>query len=539
MDDLRVSRWSLLLAIHLVTVGCADDAAGVDGGDAGRRLDASGDVGLSGTDSGSDAGTAVEDARTPDRDAAEWSAEVVLDENLAFPTVMGFGRGATGGEGGRIIRVTNLDDSGEGSFRAAVEASGARVVHFDVAGNIVLRSRIFVTNGDLTIAGETAPGDGVALVSSGDESSFNGSLMTLVGDNIVVRFIRLRRLGEELGSNTGGGGILGRADGTAHDYVYDHVTWSWMSDDLTGAAFRGATGITYQNCMFYESLRKTGQEWHGGKGSLFYGNLGDISLIQNLWANLPQRNPSVSTYTRDARLEHVNNLVYNRAFQGLTLAVREGGETTGRPATGTLQANVLGNHYIPGADTFVSSERYSMFASTARVLVYVDDNLTQQRTEHSQPQWDCMGSGPNGDDPAPTSLQNVTPFEMTIDPGDVLPVDEVEAHVLANAGANISRDAADARIVREISDRTARIIREAYPIDREYPILEGDPWTYAPGTHIPVDFATAHGVVSDDEVRDEWVLGGVRVVNTVGATAYQIWRWHRAGDFAARARVAR
>ena len=102
---------------------------------------------------------------------------------LAFPTAEGFGKNATGGRGGQVIIVTNLNDSGSGSLRAALDATVPRTIVFEVGGTINLNSNIYVSNGDLTLAGQTAPGDGILI---------KGGMVQFEESNVIVRYIKFR-----------------------------------------------------------------------------------------------------------------------------------------------------------------------------------------------------------------------------------------------------------------------------------------------------------------------------------------------------------
>ncbi|NRA92615.1 MAG: hypothetical protein HRU26_08005 [Psychroserpens sp.] len=102
---------------------------------------------------------------------------------LAFPSAEGFGKNASGGRGGQVIKVTNLNNSGSGSLRAALEVSGPRTIVFEVGGTINLTSNIYVDHGDLTIAGQTAPGDGILI---------RGGMVQFEESNVIVRYIRFR-----------------------------------------------------------------------------------------------------------------------------------------------------------------------------------------------------------------------------------------------------------------------------------------------------------------------------------------------------------
>src|SRR5690606_34755772 len=142
--------------------------------------------------------------------------EPVDEPAFAFPGAEGFGRNVTGGRGGVVLKVTNLNDAGPGSLRAAVEAEGRRYVIFETSGTIDLQSQLTIRNNDITIAGQTAPGDGITI---------KGYPLVVSADNIIVRYLRLR-MGSENGVEADGfGGFLHK------DIIVDHCSVSWSTDE--------------------------------------------------------------------------------------------------------------------------------------------------------------------------------------------------------------------------------------------------------------------------------------------------------------------
>lgn len=230
----------------------------------------------------------------------------------AFPGAEGFGRGAVGGRGGSVYHVTNLDDSGPGSFREAVSRPNRTVV-FDVSGIIRIKSRIAVSR-DITIAGQTAPGDGITVYGNG--ISFSGA------DNAIVRFIRFR-----MGiSGDKGKDAVGIARGS--NMIFDHVSVSWGRDETF--SINGEDGyITIQNSIISQGLHS-----HSCGGLI--QNWGGISILRCLYIDNHTRNPKVKGVN-----QYVNNVIYNWRAAGYIL----GGSAA------ESNANVIQNYFISGPDT--------------------------------------------------------------------------------------------------------------------------------------------------------------------------------------------
>ena len=245
---------------------------------------------------------------------------------LAFPGAEGYGRFAIGGRGGRVIKVTNLNDGGPGSLRAAVEAEGPRTVVFDVGGKIVLESKLVVRNPFLTIAGQTAPGKGICIA--------NYNLGLLGTHDVVIRFLRVRP-GDTSGETLDGMGMAS----TDHS-IFDHCSISWTQDESFSS--RGARNITLQRTLISEALNIAGhKKYEAGKQHGYAASIsGDIgSFHHNLLAHCSGRNWSLAGGLDQAsrhagRLDIRNNVVYNWGHR----------TTDG----GARQVNFVNNYYKPG-----------------------------------------------------------------------------------------------------------------------------------------------------------------------------------------------
>lgn len=364
-------------------------------------------------------------------------------QTLAFPGAEGFGRFASGGRGGDVYIVTNLNDSGPGSLRDAVAnrtAATPRTVVFAVSGTIYLNSTLRITQGNLTIAGQTAPGDGICLA----RYTLNPSNAT----NVIIRFIR-SRLGDTM--NVEDDAFMCRY---ASNMIVDHCSFSWSVDE-TFSAYDN-TNFTLQWSMITESLRDSvhskGAHGYGG----IWGGLG-ASFHHNLMAHHDSRNPRFNgarTHNTGGELVDMrNNVIYN--WRGNSTY---GGEPTdaGLPA----RHNMINNIYKNGPATSTGTSRYRILepsqntaapAGATYSLFHVSGNWTTASSTVTANNW--SGGVQVISSSLYSTIRAVDPFVAA--PVATQSAQEAYALVLAYAGCRLpARDAIDARIVGEVTAGT-------------------------------------------------------------------------------------
>ncbi|MBC8053411.1 MAG: T9SS type A sorting domain-containing protein [Sphingobacteriaceae bacterium] len=326
-----------------------------------------------------------------------------ISQQLAFPTAEGFGRFATGGRGGTVYKVTNLNDSGPGSLRDAVSQPNRTVV-FTVGGLITITSRIIVKN-NITIAGQTAPGQGICVY--GDGFAFSGA------NNTIVRHIRIR-----MGIN-GESGKDAIAIAHGNNMMFDHVSVSWGRDgtiDVNPDSGAQIFNLTFQNCIIAQGLQT-----HSTGGLM--QSTGGVSILRSLYIDNNSRNPKVKGVN-----QFVNNVIYN----WVASAYIEG------DSDGLSEANATNNYFIKGPNS--SAQPFS--GGNANFNIYASNNYYDSNVDGvlngavlSQASY-----GPVTWKTTPFAYPTVT--QMTPQAS--------YSYVIANAGYNKSRDKTDTRLLQEL-----------------------------------------------------------------------------------------
>lgn len=371
---------------------------------------------------------------------------------LAFPHAEGFGRFATGGRGGDVYHVTNLldyepgkDSPVAGSFRyGLLSQSGPRTIVFDVSGTIRLVAKFrSLNNSQLTIAGQTAPGDGITIRDhnfklQGDEAS--------PLHDIIIRFIRFR-----YGDATRGSGDA-LSTNWVNDLILDHISAGWSVDAIHD--FRDGARFTMQWSILSEALNNSSHYEKKSHAMLSsYSHIrGNVSLHHNLMASGRNRHPTLGAGSRsdtNAIVDFRNNVVYNWA--------------SGTNFGGTRQ-NFVNNYYKPGPSTSYANNKPLRFKSTraASSKGYLHGNFfvgaPPSFNEDNYTAVDYRAYGSNYTGTSREQFQWDTPFVLGDDVPATQSAQEIYPAILVNVGASYARDAVDSRVISGVKDGTNRVI---------------------------------------------------------------------------------
>jgi hypothetical protein len=444
----------------------------------------------------------------------------------AFPGAWGGGMYSFGGRGGKVYEVTSLDDSGPGTLREACAAAGPRIIVFNVAGIIHLKSRIRVRAPYITIAGQTAPGDGVCVA---------GATFAIDTHDVVIRFMRFRRGSTAVGNRDDslGGNPIG-------NIMIDHVSASWGLDEnlsmyrhmyggeyhslgsgtrstYTGGRKLPTVNITIQNCISSEALNTYGHAFGSTIGGL------NSTFHHNLWACNTGRNPSVGM---NGDFTFVNNVLFNWRHRSV-----DGGDDLSR-------FNIINNYYKPGPATLGNAVAHRILKPessrnktkhNAFGKAYVAGNVVVGDESVTKDNWD--GGVQLGDEYDAASILPRIRVDRPF-PHAPLPIESATAayeDVLAHAGATLpKRDPVDARVIEMV--RSGKMTAKAGPdaaekmshvgfkpdhiaelvglIDKGmitdisqvggYPQYEGKPYVDSDRDGMPDNWETAHGLNPND-----------------------------------------
>ena len=420
------------------------------------------------------------------------------EKTPAFPGAEGYGRYTTGGRGGQVYHVTNLNDSGTGSLRWACQQAGARTIVFDVSGTIHLKSQLKLTQGNVTIAGQTAPGDGIC-VADWD--------FVIAAPNVIIRYLRFRPGDTSQGEPDGLGGFDGK------NIIVDHCSVSWSVDEC--CSVYGNEHMTVQWCIISQSLRLSthaksahgyGGNW-GGKGATYHHNL--LAHHDSRTPRLANRPMYVQKDTSDFR----NNVYYNWAGNGCY-----GGEG--------MKANIVNCYYKPGPGTLQSKNGRNATRiaglgvatkeSDGSYMIwgkyFINGNVNPQYPSVTSDNWG-VGVYPHISDSNP-GYTAVTKDTMRLrQPLSFMYVTTHTAQmayerVLQYAGASLHRDAVDELVVSDTRNKKATytgkgsgdvygVIDTPFDIKPTGAAADWSPWPELTTTTAPAD-------TDGDGMPDEW-----------------------------------
>lgn len=358
---------------------------------------------------------------------------------LAFPGAEGYGRFAYGGRGGQVVHVTSLEDDGtEGTLRWALETvTGPRTVVFDISGIITLNKPVTVNESYVTIAGQTAPGDGIMI---------RGGYLYLAGESIT-RFIRHRMgsiINEDKGTGYSGITIQGR-----NNAIIDHASVGWATAETFKAAGNYTDAITVQNTIIAEALTN-GMPGEDGFGYGFEAGGETGSFHHNLMANNHYGNPTISGGMNPAlqwlgQEEYYNNVAYNWG--------------SGAANGAATKINFAGNYYKAGPATTAKERVLSINVpknGTGTIDYYVEGNLLDADGTITENPYAVNTVKDEDGNPIEGAYEPVKSETKVVDNGATYEdAKTAYARVLSEAGASLKRDKTDQRIVNDVKNGTA------------------------------------------------------------------------------------
>lgn len=407
---------------------------------------------------------------------AAFSANDALAQQLAFPTAEGYGAYTPGGRGGKVFVVTNLNDAGPGSLREAVEAEGPRTVLFNVSGTIELKAPLNINHPYITIAGQTAPGDGICIK--------NYPFDVKKTHDVIIRSVRVR---PGIGSGMEGSQIDGIEVSGSENVIIDHCVVSWSCDEGFNT-WKGNKNVTLQWNVMSEPLNKSvhlkGE--HGFSASLG-GN--HATVHHNLFVSGKGRNPSIGGNNdfQTINLDFRNNVIFNYGMR----------TCDGKPTS----INMVNNYYKPGPATedFVKT-RVTRIDNASRYGYqgqwYVDGNYIVGQPAINADNW--KGGGVEMDEGLTEAQVRATkPFDTPA--VKTQSAEEAYKMVLRNAGLEpAKRDSQDTRILKEVASGKPTygngIINSTDQVGG-YPVLKsGKAWIDSDGDGIPDAWEKKNGL---------------------------------------------
>ena len=414
--------------------------------------------------------------------------------HIAFPGAEGFGKYTTGGRGGRIIIVSTLDDDGPGSFRKAVTAKDTRTIVFAVSGTIHLQTKLSIA-GNCTIAGQSAPGDGICIADQP---------VSLGGNNIIVRYMRFR-MGDKytnIGMKDGAGSDDAFGGTRRSNIIIDHCSLSWSEDEVLSVYAGDSTTLQWNlisEPLNYSYHFEAGDKdfEHHGYGGIWGGK--HLSAHHNLFAHCANRTPRFDGIRNgpEENADFTNNVIYN--WEGNNTYAGEGGTY-----------NIVNNYYKPGPSTKKSVRgRIANPYKTSSIPFgkwYINGNYVDGTIENTTDNWKAVTMDKGNDEDKRNSML-ASPFSTIKMP--IQTATDAYNTVLQQVGASYRRDTLDERIIADVKNRTGRLIdvQGNFPHGTAYDLTR-NAWPFLKTLPAPAD-------ADKDGISDEWEK--VHGLNTLDA----------------------
>ncbi|WP_339709517.1 hypothetical protein [uncultured Kriegella sp.] len=373
-------------------------------------------------------------------------------ELKAFPTAEGFGKNATGGRGGYVVAVTNLNDSGPGSLRDALKKTGARTIIFKVGGIIDCNSYLEIPykSGNVTIAGQTAPGGGITI---------RGAELRISASNVILRYVKIRPGSNVSGSNINGIRLSSYNNNQISDIIIDHCSVTWATDKVLIIGGIGGTS-SVQNVTVQKNI--IGENISTGLGFLLWSRATNISIFKNLLIHDVERNIRSSKCT--SSFEMINNLVYGYKY--------------GTQPTYNNDFDIIGNVYKTSPNTSTRFETIRLEGSSdcgiGGTRAYIADNVINGR-----------------DVSISSNLQPYITDSKIFNSGiSSISSSAVQSVVLADVGASKYSDRVDERLINDVLNSTGTIKKS---------VSEA-------GGYPEISNGTAYEDSDEDGISNEWEI---------------------------------
>jgi pectate lyase len=369
----------------------------------------------------------------------------------AFPTAEGFGAAAVGGRGGRVIFVTTIEESGPGTLRECIEAAGPRNCVFRVAGTIILDDApLVIRNPFITIAGETAPGGGIAIRNSNKQVRPSLAIET---NDVIIRHIRIRPGPHAVEACCSG--ALGLYTKAATNIMLDHISFSWGSDETVDS--ESATNFTLQWALVGEPLLNGGPGKKNRARNALFTKGGNITVHHSLFVDGQFRNPQIKMAEPGAVADVVNNVLFSPQWQYVITLGDEWAK---------INANIVGNYKVAGKKITSDHLVHLLEESGKGFSVYLRDNFDETYHTNAHQREDAVLT--------PKFRRYIVKEPFIAPPVRTTSPERAYLDVLENAGATKpKRDPVDERLVRQVRNRSGKLLKSDPEEVGGWPKLEG------------------------------------------------------------------